>query len=67
MINAIEEALKKYPKAKRTAVENATFDVVDGLEFRSNLALDRTLYKWSSDTVNAILYVVRQQTKAVAS
>jgi len=56
---AIEIALKDFPKARRIAVENATMGQEDSLAFRMNLAADCACYKWSPHTMLAIGYVMR--------
>ena len=55
----IDQAIKKYPKAKRIAVENFTMGY-DGpsLEARMNLESDARCYSWNGHTINAILYVL---------
>ena len=57
----IEQAMIKYPKARRIAVENATMGQVDNMEFRMNLEMDRAMYNWNSQTMSAINYVMKQQ------
>jgi hypothetical protein len=56
---AIEIALKDFPKARRIAVENATMGQEDSLAFRMNLAADCACYKWNPHTMLAIGYVMR--------
>jgi hypothetical protein len=56
---AIEKALKDFPKARRIAVENATFGQEDTMAFRMNLEMDRALYNWNAQTMGAIHYVMR--------
>lgn len=56
---AVEAALGKYPKARRIAVENATFGQEDSITFRMNLEQDYALYNWSAQTMGAINYVMR--------
>jgi len=56
---AIEAALEKYPKARRIAVENATFGQEDSMIFRMNLEQDRACYNWNAHTMLAIEYVMR--------
>jgi len=58
-LEAIEIALKDFPKARRIAVENATMGQEDSLAFRMNLAQDCALYKWNPHTMLAIGYVMR--------
>jgi ABC-type lipoprotein release transport system permease subunit len=52
----ISQALEKYPKAKRIAVENflATSRYYDYTTQLMNLKLDAKLYGWNADTVKAI-------------
>ena len=56
---AVEIALKDFPKARRIAVENATMGQEDSMAFRMNLAQDCALYKWNPQTMLAIGYVMR--------
>jgi len=56
---AIEKALGKFPKARRIAVENATFGQEDTMAFRMNLEMDRASYNWNAETMGAIHYVMR--------
>ena len=65
MNTIIDQALAKYPKAKKIAVENATFGQVDGLPFRMNLASDALIYKWNRDTIKAIHFVMAHKPKEV--
>ena len=60
----INLALKKYPKAKLIAVENFTYSA-DRLDMATslNLAADQRAYKWNSDTVNAIRYVLTNKSR----
>jgi len=57
----IEQALKKFPKAKRIAVENFTsmgagrWDMAAAM----NLEADRAAYGWNAHTVNAIKWVMK--------
>ena len=66
MNTLVEQALKKYPKAKQIAVENATFAQEDNMAFRMNLASDALMYRWNQDTVNAIKFVMAGKAKLVA-
>ena len=51
----VEQILKKYPKAKRIAVENFTMSRQDNHRNNLlNLAMDARLYNWNQQTVNAI-------------
>lgn len=56
----IEDALRKYPKARRIAVENFALGREGrGTEAdRLNLERDAALYAWKPDTVNAIKEVL---------
>jgi hypothetical protein len=56
---AIEIALKDFPKARRIAVENATMGQEDSMIFRMNLEQDRACYNWNAETMGAINYVMR--------
>jgi hypothetical protein len=61
-IDLIEMAMKKFPKAKRIAVENFTMscDKMD-LATSMNLADDTRAYSWNAQTVNAIRWVIGQK------
>jgi hypothetical protein len=52
----IQTVLEKYPKAKRTAVENflATSVYYDYYSQLKNLELDAKLYNWDTSTIKAI-------------
>lgn len=58
----VTEALKKFPKARKIAVENVTMGKegkgMDSYGKVMNLAMDARLYNWNSDTVNAIKAVI---------
>ena len=58
----IETALRKFPKAKRIAVENfsSTADKLD-MATSMNLADDARSYKWNAHTVNAIRWVINNK------
>ena len=56
---AVEAALRKFPKARRIAVENATMGQEDSMIFRMNLEQDRACYNWNAHTMLAIGYVMR--------
>jgi hypothetical protein len=58
----IETALRKFPKAKRIAVENFTFSA-DKMDMATtmNLEMDAGLYKWNAHTVNAIRWVINNK------
>jgi hypothetical protein len=58
-IEKIELALKKYPKARRIAVENFTM-TADCLDMATgmNLSADTRAYNWNAHTVNAIRFVL---------
>jgi hypothetical protein len=58
---AVEKAMKKYPKARRIAVENFTFGLVGkGMSFGDsmNLDMDARAYGWKADTIKAIKMVI---------
>ena len=58
---AIENALREYPKARRIAVENFVYSAPSTkAENRANIILDKNLYKWNTDTVNAIKYALKE-------
>jgi len=55
----VETALKKFPKAKRIAVENFTFGSTKmDMATSMNLGVDTAAYKWNAHTVNAIRWVI---------
>jgi hypothetical protein len=60
----INLALKKYPKARKIALENFTY-TADRLDMATsmNLAADARCYNWNSDTVNAIRYVLMNKSR----
>jgi hypothetical protein len=52
----IQKTLEKHPKARRIAVENFLMSSL-GYDYDNqikNLYLDATLYRWNTQTVNAI-------------
>jgi hypothetical protein len=52
----IQRTLEKHPKARRIAVENFLMSSV-GYDYDNqikNLYLDASLYRWNTQTVNAI-------------
>lgn len=60
----IDVAMKKFPKAKRLAVENFCWTAPDSPSDNYwNLTSDAQSYKWNADTVEAIRYVLRQDNK----
>ena len=55
----LETALRKFPKAKRIAVENFTFGTTKmDMATHMNLSADAASYKWNAHTVNAIKWVI---------
>jgi hypothetical protein len=63
-MNLIDQALKKFPKAKRIAVENFTMGYNNlSMEASMNLELDSRLYKWNAQTIGAITWVLQQKAK----
>jgi hypothetical protein len=58
----IADALKKFPNAKKIAVENFTmgYDSLS-MEASMNLEMDAASYKWNTHTTNAIRYVLRHK------
>jgi hypothetical protein len=58
----IDQSIKKFPKAKRIAVENFTMgcDKMD-MAANMNLEMDAGLYKWNSHTTGAIRWVINQK------
>jgi hypothetical protein len=60
----IAEAMQKHPSAKRVVVENFCWTAPkDPTANRLNLEMDAEMYKWNSDTVSAISFVLRQERK----
>jgi len=58
----IAKALKKFPKAKKIAVENFTMGYNElSMEASMNLEMDASLYKWNAHTTNAIRYVLQHK------
>lgn len=60
-MDKIELALKKYPKARRIAVENFTFGREGkgmSLTDSMNLEMDARAYGWKPDTIKAIKFVM---------
>ena len=58
---AVEKAMKKFPKARRIAVENFTFGKQGrGMSFGDsmNLDMDARSYGWKADTIKAIKMVI---------
>jgi hypothetical protein len=52
----IQKTLEKHPKARRIAVENFLMSSI-GYDYDNqikNLYLDASLYRWNTQTVNAI-------------
>jgi len=61
---ALQTAMAKWPKARKIAVENATFGITKatfGMAERMNLEADRACYSWTGATMNAINFVIRNQ------
>jgi hypothetical protein len=58
-VTLVEQAMAKFPKAKRIAVENATMGQEDNMAFRMNLEADRASYGWNGQTMSAINFVMR--------
>jgi hypothetical protein len=61
-MNIIDTAIKKFPKAKRIAVENFTsgYDHLS-MEAGMNLSADTACYKWNAHTVSAIRWVLNHK------
>jgi hypothetical protein len=58
----IDQAIKKYPKAKRIAVENFTMGYDNlNMEASMNLEADSRCYFWNGNTISAILYVLNHK------
>ena len=61
-MNIIDQAIKKFPKAKRIAVENFTsgYDHLS-MEAAMNLSMDAAAYNWNSNTISAIRWVLNHK------
>ena len=61
-MNIIDIAMTEFPKAKRIAVANFTggYDSLT-MEASMNLEMDTAMYKWNSQTVSAIRWVLRNK------
>jgi len=60
----IETALRKYPKARRMAVENFCFSAPnDKIANDLNIIEDARLYEWHPDTAQSIRFVLKSQKK----
>jgi hypothetical protein len=57
----IEQALAKFKKAKRIAVENFTSGGAGKWDMAAamNLDMDARLYSWNADTIKAIKFVMQ--------
>jgi len=64
-MNIIEQALAKYPKAKKIAVENATMGQEMNVAFRMNVEMDRGLYNWNAQTMSAIYWVMKHKKEMI--
>lgn len=63
-LKLVMESFAKFPKAKKLAVENFCFSApTDRFANSSNLSQDARAYKWNSDTVKAIRYVLKAENK----
>ena len=63
-MNLIDQALAKFPKARKIAVENVTMGVTRwDMAAEMNLEMDKNLYKWNADTMKAIRFVIDKQVK----
>lgn len=62
--NLVESALKRFPRARRIAVENFTSNGTSRftVENMMNLELDTRLYGWNAATVSAITYILKKNT-----
>jgi hypothetical protein len=64
MNQIIENALIKFPKAKRIAVENVACGVTKmDMAFHINFAADCAAYNWNAHTIAAIKWVIAQNAK----
>ena len=61
-MNLIDQAIKKFPKAKRIAVSNFTmgYDSLS-MEASMNLEMDARSYGWNAHTVAAIRWVLNHK------
>lgn len=66
----IEAGLKKFPKAKRIAVENVTWGVRPAnqdMAWRMNFEADRSSYGWNAQTVACMNWVIKENAKVPES
>ena len=61
LTSKIESALKKYPKAKRRAVENVaiSYRTPISISDNMNLEMDAKLYNWNAHTMSAIRFILK--------
>lgn len=57
----INKALKKFPAAKRVAVENVSVWFRGSFEDEMNLQMDIASYSWNVATVKAIRWIASNQ------
>jgi len=61
-MNLIDKSLILFPSAKKIAVENFTFGYEQlTLDASRNLAYDSKSYNWNEDTVNAIVWILKNK------
>jgi len=61
-MNIIDQALVKFPKARRIAVSNFTMGYNSlSMEASMNLEMDARSYGWNAHTINAILWVLNHK------
>ena len=61
----VDLAMAKFPKAKRIAVMNFSIGYNEmSMEASMNLDMDAQMYRWNSDTVKAIKWVINQKALA---
>ena len=61
-MNIVDQALVKFPKARRIAVSNFTmgYDSLS-MEASMNLEMDARSYGWNAHTINAIRWVLNHK------
>ena len=61
----INKALKKFPAAKRVAVENVSVWFRGSFEDEMNLQMDTASYNWNVATVKAIRWIASHKGETV--
>lgn len=62
LTSLVNRAMEMYPNARRNAVSNFSigYDHLS-MEAEINIRIDTRLYKWNTDTANAIRYVLKNK------